>query len=154
VVLLTVTLASRWYSASITISRVKAGAVGFRSVDVSIHDHSLSITHWPWRSRGHFDEIPEPGWHTNATLLYGRYMGRAIAWWGPPRTFRGGSSVGPYTEWQAPLLYPLILLAVITIWAAKRTTTRDSYSCKSCGYSLVGLDAPICPECGRTEPTP
>jgi len=47
----------------------------------------------------------------------------------------------------APLVVPAIASGVTVWWLGPRRTTNAN-ECASCGYSLAGIAAPVCPECG------
>ncbi len=50
---------------------------------------------------------------------------------------------------EVPLL-PLTLIPAALILARKSLHPKPG-TCHSCGYSLQGLQSPVCPECGRTQ---
>lgn len=146
--LLIVTLASTWFTAGATVSKFDPGESWSRSVNVAVQSNSLVVAHWPRRAIGHFEELPQPGWKADWNLSADRFMSTTGAWWVFPRRSRGGSSRGPFVEWQIPLLYPLIMLGCATGWSVKRVRKSTPTACKLCGYELV--DLPSCPECGPT----
>lgn len=88
---------------------------------------------WRWSFRWH--SIYDQGWARGAT------------WWKPHWT--DAQPMGLQIDF--PLLYFCVLSAMLS-----GTLIRSSYrlrhaqfgSCGVCGYSLVGLDGGVCPECG------
>ena len=56
-----------------------------------------------------------------------------------------------------PIWYPLGACMSAPVWLlvrgpVRRQRRRRRHECEQCGYSLVGLTAPRCPECGRGFP--
>lgn len=75
---------------------------------------------------------------------------------GPPlQSVRIAPILLPYTPiWPGIVLNTLVLAVTVLIPDRVRAFLRrfakiDATKCESCGYSLIGLPSPVCPECGH-----
>lgn len=54
------------------------------------------------------------------------------------------------TNGMASILWNIGFAAVLYAWACRRPLSwQDPAVCEHCGYSLYGLSAAVCPECGK-----
>lgn len=67
-----------------------------------------------------------------------------VLWWSAV-----GSYAGP-DEIRVPLWMPIVVFAIPTAYAWYRCRRRPSPDqCSKCGYDLAGIEAHVCPECGK-----
>lgn len=69
-----------------------------------------------------------------------------------PAAVHGGESRGSYQRYSFPLVYPMIVLlgwSLLLIYGCHKR--KGVGCCCACGYSLVGLDGVVCPECGAGD---
>ena len=56
-----------------------------------------------------------------------------------------------YEMYYVPLWLPGAALVLPTGWCCLRARRSSLQGCRACGYDLVGLPGPVCPECGECE---
>lgn len=88
-------------------------------------------------------EPEEPIERPIRVTLTTRYGAAPPAWYRPPRSRPGYLTL--------PMAYPAALLLACSIWLlAVHRRTHHAGRCTVCGYHLIGLESPNCPECGDT----
>lgn len=84
---------------------------------------------------------PLLGWSVGRNSLYGA---RWFVWAQPPSNW---SDATGYSVWPAG---PAILISALAcLWSGWRVSRRRVGMCGLCGYSLRGISASVCPECGH-----
>ncbi len=119
-------------------------AVGlpFRSIISTTTDPRVMLPSSVWIT--YFAEVANPG-------------AIVVSFW-PPAVTIGGKGYPLRPVWPGTFLntaiYAALLFALSRLPVAlRRRRRRRRNQCAACGYSLVGLTSPACPECGLLRPT-
>jgi hypothetical protein len=77
------------------------------------------------------------------------YLNRPVSWWRIKPRRMGDPSFA--TLWDFSIVYPTLLMLGWSLWLVQgqRKLRRGIGYCTGCGYSLVGLNSCVCPECGE-----
>lgn len=122
----------------------------YKAVSLRAIDGRFEVEYRPdvWPS---FGEPRESGIEIRFNSGHVLFPPAYASWWELPSKGGGGSSVGYYSTWHAPIIYIGVILVALSCWLIYRgRATQKSGGCQSCGYSLEGLTTPTCPECGTT----
>lgn len=143
---------SIWVKPSCSISYVQYDDEGMdrlKYLELRLDDGVVRSEFFPYKARGLWSRAPIPGW--DADVWLGTGFPPTSRWWSFPMMNRGGSSVGPYTWMDMPIIYPTALLLGWSIWLIRgqRKYRQQAGCCSKCQYSLEGLNSDVCPECGE-----
>lgn len=124
---------------------------GYPQVDLGVGRSRIVVDYSPNHSIGTFGDIPTPGLHAYWNE-YGPFPPVQDSRFVPINFSEGGGSAGQFTRIGISMMYPAVLLLVISILLRLMMgrPVGSTHPCSNCGYALAGLTTTTCPECGTT----